>query len=144
MCYRPCCFCAHLLQAPYFCWPPRYCGSTTVPDFLKKGLVAGCHSFCLFFIFYNMHASIQSHSYNSFIRRQSLRPLSISSSLVCSVGNTSLWCQAENQTQACLLVSRHATNWATRHHKQRRTFLISMLLFVTFLSAVICFCGRPY
>jgi hypothetical protein len=27
-----------------------------------KGLVAGCHSFCLFFIFYNIHTFIQSHS----------------------------------------------------------------------------------
>jgi hypothetical protein len=42
--------------------------------------------FCLFFIFYYKHTFIQSHSYNSFIRRHSLRPLAISSSLVCSVG----------------------------------------------------------
>ncbi len=31
-----------------------------------KGLVAGCHSFCLFLIFYNIHTIIQSHSYNTF------------------------------------------------------------------------------
>jgi hypothetical protein len=31
-----------------------------------KGLVAVCHSFCLFFIFYNLHTIIQSHSYNTF------------------------------------------------------------------------------
>jgi hypothetical protein len=42
-----------------------------------KGLVTGCHSFCLFFIFYNIHTFIQSHSYNTFIRRHSLGPLSI-------------------------------------------------------------------
>jgi hypothetical protein len=40
--------------------------------------VAGCHSFCLFsYFFYNIHTFIQSHSYNTVIRRQSLRPLSI-------------------------------------------------------------------
>ncbi len=38
-----------------------------------------------YFITY-IHTFIQSHSYNTFIRRHSLRPLSISSSLVCSVG----------------------------------------------------------
>jgi hypothetical protein len=32
------------------------------------------------------HSFIQSHSYNTFIHRHSLRPLSISSSLICSVG----------------------------------------------------------
>ncbi len=31
-------------------------------------------------------------------------------------GKTSLWCRAENRTQACLTASRRATNWATRHH----------------------------
>ncbi len=43
--------------------------------------------FCLFFIFYNIHTFIQSHSFNPIILRHSLRPLSISSLLVCSVGN---------------------------------------------------------
>jgi hypothetical protein len=38
-----------------------------------------------YFITY-IHSFIQSHSYNKFIHRHSLRPLSISSSLVCSVG----------------------------------------------------------
>ncbi len=53
---------------------------------LFKGFVARCHSFCLFLIFYYIHTSIQSHSYNTFIRRPSLRSLSISSSLIISVG----------------------------------------------------------
>ncbi len=33
---------------------------------IHNGLVAVCHSFCLFFIFSNIHAIIQSHSYNTF------------------------------------------------------------------------------
>ncbi len=33
-----------------------------------------------------IHSFIQSHSYNTFIHSHSLRPLSISSSLLCSVG----------------------------------------------------------
>ncbi len=83
--------------------------------------MAGCHSFPLFlFIFHifitYIHSFIQSHSYNTFIHRHSLRPLSISPLLVRSVGNTSLWCWAENWTRACLTASRRATNWATTHH----------------------------
>ncbi len=69
-----------------------------------------------FFITY-IHTFIQSHSYNTFIHRHSLEPLSISSSLESSVGRPSLWCRAENQTRACLTGSQHATNWATPHHK---------------------------
>ncbi len=69
--------------------------------------------FCLlwFFITY-----INSFDHNTFIRRHSLKPLSISSSLMCSVGKTSLWCRAENRTRACLTASRRAANWATPHH----------------------------
>jgi hypothetical protein len=37
----------------------------TVTFFFFKGLVAVCHSFCLFFIFYSIHTIIQSHSYNT-------------------------------------------------------------------------------
>ncbi len=85
-------------------------------SFFIKCLVAGCHSFCLFFIFYNIHTIIQSHSYKTFIRRHWPGPLSISSSLVSSVGKSSQWCRAENRTRACLAASRRATNWATPHH----------------------------
>ncbi len=54
-----------------------------------KGLVAGCHSFCLFFICYNLQLQtfIQSHS---FIRRHTPGPLSISSSRGSSVGKNYL------------------------------------------------------
>ncbi len=79
-------------------------GVLLVPDGLQlkvKGLVAGCHSFCLFsyFLLTYIHTFIQSHSHNTFIRRHSLGPLSISSSLESSVGRTSLWCRAENRTR---------------------------------------------
>jgi hypothetical protein len=55
---------------------------------LFKCLVARCHSFFIYFSYFitYMHILIQSHLYNTFIHRHSLRPLSISSSLVCSVG----------------------------------------------------------
>ena len=43
-----------------------------------KGLVAGCHSFCLFSCFFIIY--IHSFNHNTFIRRHSLKPLSISSS----------------------------------------------------------------
>ncbi len=60
------------------------------------------------------------------MNRHSLRPLFISSTLVCSVGNTSLWCQAENWTWAFLTASRCATNWAMPHH---------MVFWIVFSSA---------
>jgi hypothetical protein len=46
----------------------------------KKGLVAACHSFCIYFSLYN---TVDVHSYNhtSFIHKHSLRPISISSQL---------------------------------------------------------------
>jgi hypothetical protein len=43
--------------------------------FILKGLVAGCHSFCLFFIFYNIHSFNPIHSIHlSVAIRQSLSP----------------------------------------------------------------------
>ncbi len=73
-------------------------------------MVAWCHSFCLFWYLFSTYI----HSI-TFIRRHSPRFLSISSSLVSSVGKTSLWCPAENQTRACRTASRRTTNWATPH-----------------------------
>ncbi len=83
-----------------------------------NGLVAECHSFCLFSYFFITYK--HSFNHNTFIRLHSLKPLSISSSLVCSVGKTSLWCRAENRTRACLRASQHAANWATPHHNEPR------------------------
>ncbi len=77
--------------------------------------MAGYHSFLFIFIFFIKY--IHSFNHNTFIRRHSLKPLSVSSSLVCSVGKTSLWCRAENRTRACLTASRRAANWTTPHHK---------------------------
>jgi hypothetical protein len=55
----------------------------------RQGLVAGCH-FLFIFIFYDIHTFIQSqYIYSSPFGK----PLSISSSLVCSVGK--LPCGAE-------------------------------------------------
>ncbi len=61
------------------------------------------------------HTFILSHSWNTYIRRHSPGPLSISSSLESSVGKASLWCRAENRTRACRTASRRANNWATPH-----------------------------
>ncbi len=60
---------------------------------LLKGLVAECQSFFIFHIFCNIQIFIQSHSYNTFIRRHSPGPLSISSLLASSVGKPP--CNAE-------------------------------------------------
>ncbi len=89
-----------------------------------KGLVAVFHSFCLFFIFY-IQSSNHIHSIHS------PRPLSIPLLLVSSVGQTSLWCRAENElVQAfqqadallieprCTMLSHAAPWWATPHHTE--------------------------
>ncbi len=73
--------------------------------------------FSYFFMTYIIHTFVQSHLYNTFIRRHSLGPLSISSSLESSVGRPSPWFRAENQTWACLTASRRDTNWAAPHPK---------------------------
>ncbi len=84
-----------------------------------KVLVAGCHSFCLFFIFFSLtyiHSFNHSHSIHlSFAIRWGLSPFP--HRLYAQWGNTSLWCRAENRTRACLTASRRATNWATPHHQ---------------------------
>jgi hypothetical protein len=103
------------------------------PLFDSFSLVAWYHSFC-FFYYFLVHTFIPPHSYSTF-RRHSPRFLSISSissSLVSSVGKTSLGCRAVNLTRACHTSSGRTNNWATLHHtelsrtftKLRRTILI--------------------
>ncbi len=70
----------------------------------------------IFHIFITYIHSFNHIHYNTFIRRHSPGLLSISSSLVSSVGKTSMWSWAENRTRACLTASRRATNWAKPHH----------------------------
>ncbi len=72
-------------------------------------------TFLLIFWYFIEHTFIASHSYSTFIRRHSPRFLSISSSLVSTVGKTSLGCQAKNRTRACHTASRRNTNWARPH-----------------------------
>ncbi len=102
------------------CFPRSLC-------FLKVWWQDATLSFVYFSYFYDIHTFIQSHSYNTFIHRHSLRPVSISSSLVCSVGKTSLWCRTENRTRACLTARRRATNWATPHHYWATPHQITLL-----------------
>ncbi len=77
-----------------------------------NGLLAWCYSFCLFLKVFLVHTV---HSFYHIHPSHSLRFLSISSSLVSSMGKPSLECRAENRTQACLTASRTITNWATSH-----------------------------
>jgi hypothetical protein len=48
----------------------------------------------MFILYFLVHTFSPSHSYNTFIRRHSPRFLSISSSLISSVGKTSLGCRS--------------------------------------------------
>ncbi len=78
-------------------------------------LVAWCY-FLFILIFYSTYIfSITFILYSTFTHRHSPKFLCISSSLVTSVGKTSLGCRAENQTRAFLTGSRRTTNWATQH-----------------------------
>ncbi len=72
--------------------------------------MARCHSFCLFLKFYIPF--ILSHSYSTFIRRHSLRFLSISSSLWSAHWEKPPW-GAEPRIE--LRASRRNTNRATPH-----------------------------
>ncbi len=97
--------------------------------------MAWCHSFCLFFIFYNIHTYIHPIT---FIHRHSLRPLSISSSFVCSVGEPP--CGAEprielgpalqqadalptepRRTTTIFLPTPHIYNWDNLHFVRHQT-----------------------
>ncbi len=82
-----------------------------------KCLVAWCHSFCLFFIFYNILTYIHTITFIQDIYPSPFAEASLHFFIACLLsGGTSLWCRAENQTRACLTASRRATNWATPHH----------------------------
>ncbi len=70
-----------------------------------------------------------SHSYNPFIRRQSPRFFSISSSPISSVGKTSPGCRAENRTWACITARQSPTDWATPHSSELRRILLSYAAF---------------
>ncbi len=74
-----------------------------------------CHSFCLFFIFYNIHTYIHTIT---FIHSFAEASLHFFIAILLS-GGASLWCRDENRTRACLPASRRATNnCATPHHFQ--------------------------
>ncbi len=75
-----------------------------------KGLVASCHSFCLFFIVY-IHTHIHSiHSSLAFTEFRSI----FSHCCLLSSG-PSLRCRTENWTRGRLTASWHATVWAVPH-----------------------------
>ncbi len=74
--------------------------------------VVGFKYVCCLFWYFIVHTFIPSHSYSTSIRRHSPRFLSISSSLVSSVGKTSV---ADNRARACHTASRRTPNWATPH-----------------------------
>jgi hypothetical protein len=54
------------------------------------------------------------------------RPLSISSLLVRSEGKTSLGCQAEIRTRACITAGQRTANWATLHPTELRCTLTEL------------------
>ncbi len=70
-----------------------------------------------------LHTFIPSHSYSTFISGHSPRFLSISSSLVSSVGKTFLGCRAENRTRTCLTTrpAHYQLSYAAPYSELRRT-----------------------
>jgi hypothetical protein len=72
------------------------------------GLVAVCHSFCIYFSLYNtVETFIQSYILHSLTFAEAHLHIFIA---VGSVGGTSLGCRAEIRTRACLTASQRATN----------------------------------
>ncbi len=87
-----------------------------------KGLVAWCHSFCLFSYFW-AYTFIRSHSYNIFIRRHLPGPLSISSSPYKLSGKTLPVVPSQESNPGLpyskptrYQLSHAAPYWATPHH----------------------------
>ncbi len=78
-------------------WRPRH----------SKGLVAGCHSFCLFFIFITYITFIRSHSFNTFIRRYLPRSLSLSLHSTLSSFISAEWFGTEFREFASFFVQRN-------------------------------------
>ncbi len=78
--------------------------------------------FCLFWYIQSFHHIYSVHSAVAIRRGSSPSP----SSLVRSVGKTSLGCRAENRTRARLTASGRTTNWATPHHTELRRTLTEL------------------
>jgi len=97
----------------------------------------------LYFIFYNIHTFIQSCSCNTFFHRHSLRPLSISLSLVRSVRNTSLWCQAENRTRASGKSLYYMKLWLIHESSFANRYFIQIYIGIMYFCCG-CICWRSY
>jgi hypothetical protein len=61
----------------------------------SKGLVAGCHSFCLFFIFYNIHTFIHSITYIQYIYPSPFAEASLHFLIACLLSGETPHCGAE-------------------------------------------------
>jgi hypothetical protein len=117
--YTVCCTFLHWqvrgMETNAECYPT----SQNITFFRKEHTTEKCNikvwwQYATLFVYFSYFITyIQSSNHIHTIH--SPRPLSISSSLVSSVGQTSLWCRAENQTRACLPASRRATNSNIRY-----------------------------
>ncbi len=80
-------------------------------------------------VYFDFITCIHSFNHNTFIRRHSLKLLSISSSLACSVGKTSLWGRAENRTRPAL---QQADALPTEPRRTLKLILSNILFFVCY------------
>ncbi len=62
---------------------------------ISKGLVAGCHSFCLFFIFYNIHTFIHSITFIQYIYPSPFVEASLHFLIACLLSGEKPPCGAE-------------------------------------------------
>jgi hypothetical protein len=60
-----------------------------------KGLVAGCHSFCLFFIFYNIHTFIHSITFIQYIYPSPFAEVSLHFLIACLLSGETPPCGAK-------------------------------------------------
>ncbi len=90
-----------------------------------KVLVAGCHSFCLFFIFYNTHTYIHSITFIQHIYPSSFAGASLHFIIACKLSETNLPVVPSRESNSGLpyskltryQLSHDAPCWATPHHQ---------------------------
>ncbi len=77
-----------------------------------KGLVAWCHSFCLFFIFYNIHTYIHTITFIQYIYPSPFAEASLHSFIACLLsGGTQLVARR-------LAVRQARVRFSARHHRE--------------------------
>ncbi len=105
-------FFVFILRGAWFMYIDPLLKTVVFTVYRFNGLVAVCHSFCIFF-FFLQYLHSYNHSFISFAEAH----LHIFTA-AGSVGGTSKGCREEIRTPACLTASLCTTIWATLHPRR--------------------------